>query len=307
MARLALAWLLAALLAPGAQAAALRAGDAGTIGQDVSSDGRTLLAGRSGDGAVTVLDVTTGNRGEIDSPGGCTFADIGTGGILLWSCYAGSPFDYGLTYDLGTGVGTEIPAPAPPPGTTPDDSSYAQIGRRWVRARFDGGNRPFDVYIDRVTGRSLRPGARLRRRTLDLDRPALARPLCRGMALPLIPDDDDGVLLEPGPLSIASPYAAATTYGSSSARVVLQRCGRKQQTLSTCRRGTACSQPVIDDRNVAWIERHEGHGSRLRVRSLRTAVVRSLDLGRPAVAPTVLLVAHRLFVAINGRLLRVAL
>jgi hypothetical protein len=296
--------------ASAAHAAPLRVRDAGPVGLDARDDGRRRIASATGDGPVSVLDVVTGTRMTVPTPGGCRFADVARGGSLLWNCAAPNrPFGSGVIRDLATGRAAVLAAQRPPPPTTPDSASYSALGRRWARVTFFGYHYSFDVYVDRRTGRQVRPDERNRNRVPDLDASPLTRALCSGMQRPLIPDGL-GTGVEPGPLAVAGRNAAATSYDRRAVRgrVLLERCGRAPELLQRCHLPAYCSQPVIDDRFVAWtVDRWSpGRGSTLHVRSLKTGRARSLQL-LTAPAPTLMLVAHRLFLASEGRMLRVSL
>ncbi len=101
------------------------------------------------------------------------------------------------------------------------------------------------------------------------------------------------------------------------ARVQIQRCGTaRARTIRVCRTVT-CSQPVLDDRIVAWREDRVAPpwASRLVVRWLGSGRVRRTPWRAPRLTPV--LVGHRLYAHEEpaaplpapgrGRLLRVAL
>jgi hypothetical protein len=159
------------------------------------------------------------------------------------------------------------------------------------------------AWISRATGQLVTadPGASF---VPDLDRAGLMQPLCSRVERPTVPDTAGlGVVLADD-LARAGPWAASTSYADVEdppGIVQLQHCGRAPRTLRICRH-VECSQPVVTRDFVAWTE-NDTRG-RLVVRSLATGRIRSAS--RPAPL-TPLLVGRRLYVAGDGRLLRVAL
>jgi hypothetical protein len=296
-----------------APAASLRLHDTGLTGNIARGDGVRYVASATSDGPVTVLDTRTGERRTIPTPANCAFRDIHRG-TLLWSCRTSSQlYNSGATYDLATGRVATLPQPRPSAGGLPDRATYDAIGDRWARVIFFGYHYAYPTYVERTSGQQ--PTVKRRRdRVVDLDAPSLTRKLCSGQRRPYVDDDASGIGTELGELAIAGRRAAATTYPSAAggtARVELQRCATRPRTLTVCRR-VICTQPVINDRIVAWAESHFDHRGRatgrLVVRSLRTGRTRTTATSPTTLEP--LLVGDRLYVLAAGpanRLLGVAI
>ncbi len=305
--------LLVVGCASSAPAAPLTLRDTGLSGH-ARSDAVRYLAASDGQ-AVTVLDTATGTRRAIPAPGpGCGFTDIHRG-TLLWSCEnPAAPLDRGVTFDLASGrLGTLAPA-QPPLNSGAGPGFYASIGDRWAAATFTTA-RPLSAiaYVERSTGqqRLLDPTALSRNSVVDIDTPSLTRRLCDGQRRPYVANVD-GTGRELGELATAGRWAAATTYPGPRARqtapagVELQRCAAKPRTLKVCRAPWACTQPVIDDRVVAWVETRRRKG-RLVVRSLRTGRVRATTVRTFHDELKPLLVGDRLYLASGDTVRRVAL
>jgi len=197
-----------------------------------------------------------------------------------------------------------LPALALGAGSFPDEGHYRAIGDRWAQETFSGYHYDVPVYVDRVTGEqrlSVRPAFDT---VEDLDRPGLTRTLCAGERRPRTPDDNGSAGFVPGPLAIDGRRAAALTYAvvgtTFVSRIVLEACGRRPTTVRVCAGRVTCSDPVINDRVVAWVENR----SRLVVRSLGSGRTRAVAAPAPL---TLLAVGPRLYVTSDGRLLRVAL
>jgi hypothetical protein len=310
--------LLTALLCFGcgssAHAAPLTLRDTGLSGSARSDAVRYLAVSADGH-AVTVLDTRTGARRAIAAPGaGCGFRDIHRG-TLLWHCENPvAPLAAGVTFDLATGrVGT-LPQAQPPLDSGSGPGVYASIGDRWAAATFNAF-RPLSTiaYVERATGRQqlLDPTALSRASVVDADAPTLTRRLCGGQRRPYVAGFD-GIGRELGDLATAGRWAAATTYRgadvaqSAPASVELQRCGARPRTLKVCRAPWSCTQPVIGDRVVAWVEARR-RKARLVVRSLRTGRTRATTMRDHHDAMTPLLVGDRLFLVAGGEVRRVAL
>jgi hypothetical protein len=309
--------LLSILLALGciqtASAAPLKLRDSGLSGLS-RTDAVKYLAISSDSHAVTVIDTTTQARRTIPAPAGeCTFRDIHHG-TLLWSCANEPPqFDRGVTYDLATrqvGALPQLQLTAATFGA--EGASYTEIGDHGAKATYSGYHIGLPAYVQRDTGQpqAISPGADS---VVDLDAPSLTRALCDGQRRPSLLDDGydiTGSLF--GDLATAGDWAAATNYpatnrpGDSRERVTLQHCGSKSRTLKVCG-AVACSQPVINDRIVAWVETRRLHTVRLVVRSLRTGRVRASTMRAYRGTTTPLLVGSRLYLASGTRLLGVAL
>jgi hypothetical protein len=301
----------------GAYAAPLTLRDTGLVGS-ARSDAVSYIALTADGHSVTVLDTSTGARRVVPAPGpGCGFTDIDRG-TLLWSCENPvPPLARGVTFDLATGrVGTLADAPAPP-GSGAGPGFYAAIGDHWAAAMFHASDgRPLSLieYVERTTGqqRLLDPTALSRTSVVDVDSPSLTRKLCDGQRRPYVANLD-GTGRELGELATDGRWAAATTYPdvharqSTPASVELQRCGAKPRTLKVCRAPWTCTQPVINDRIVAWVEARRRHG-RLVVRSLRTGRTRAVTVRNSDSDPMEpLLAGSRLFLVSGGHIRRVAL
>jgi hypothetical protein len=292
-----------------ASASSLTLHDTGITGDVVRGNGARYIASAASTGPVTVLDIRTRARRTIPTPPTCSFGDIHRA-TLLWNCRTSAQlFDRGATYDLATGRVAALPRSQPIADSFPDAASYVAIGDRWAQATFTGYHFAYPAYVDRTSGQQRTITSR-RDRLVDLDAPSLTRRLCSGQRRPNV-FDASGLSTELGDLATAGRWAAATTYpvgGNGPERVELQRCGRTPRTLKICT-AIDCTQPVINDRIVAWGEnRFDRRGTvsvRLVVRSLRTGATRTTATGPAPLTP--LLVGQRLYVLVGKRLLGVDL
>ena len=198
--------------------------------------------------------------------------------------------------DIATGIRRALPrTPVRTGDFSSEGGSYAELGDRFVRSTHAGYHIFGSLYTD-LTTRRVRRVADRRDSAVQLDGPQLTRRLCSGQRRPLV-SDVNGLELIPGPLAIAGHWAAAVSYSQREkfARVQLQRCGRPTRTLRRCLK-TTCSDPVIDDRVVAWQESARNRRSpvTLTVRRHRDGRVRRLTDDPYGLEP--LLVAGRLYV-----------
>ena len=308
-----------AILATGAPAAlaapALRLRDTGLRPTIVRGDGVQRLATAIGGGPVSVLDMRSRTSSLIPTPAGCTFADIHRA-TLLWSCPSRQGFPTGSSYDMATGAVAALPPLGA--GTGAPAARYAAIGEHFARIDLDGYRSPeAPMFVERATGRQLRAAPRFGQ-VRDLDAPGLTRRLCAGHIEPMVPG---AIFREVGEPAAVGGWTAATTRANTIdryfQRVQIQRCGgARARTIRVCHRLT-CSQPLLDDRIVAWTEQRVVHpyASRLVVRWLRSGRVRRTPWLRLSLRPV--LVDHRLYVhkapaspepyTGGGRLLRVGI
>lgn len=283
-----------ALVVPNSPAAPeLRLRDTGVKPTIVRGDGVQRLAMAVGDGPVSVLDTRSQTSSTIATPAGCSFADIHRA-TLLWSCRSTSIFPSGLTYEIATGASATLPPLGPGGGV--QDATYAAIGDHWARMDL-GGYHFYNAYafVERATGRQIYQETRFGQ-VRDLDEPDLTRTLCQGHLEPRV---WGAIGLEGGEPVAAGRWTAAmtTTEGVEReiSRVQIKRCGTaRAQTIRVCRTVT-CSQPVLDDRIVAWTEHRfiSPYASRLVVRRLRSGRVRRTPWLALPVRPV--LVDHRLY------------
>jgi hypothetical protein len=236
------------------------------------------------------------------------------GGALLWNCQTmadGSVLS-GLTYALASGHMTSFgPPPTRPPGPSgPESESWLGIGAQWLAAKYGGYHYGAVEYLARDGRRS---GESLDRTVVaDLDAPELWRHMCAPLKRRMVPDENFPVDLSLGPYAYRPPYGAALSFhdGSKPARLVLDRCGQDHtRVLSRCPH--ACSDPVIGDHAVAWIEGGDDQGdlhpikARLRVFLIDRKRTLTWRLGhKPATAA---ILGRRAFVAQSGRLKTVKL
>jgi hypothetical protein len=300
---------------PGTAAAAeLRLRDTGLTATIVRGDGAQRLALAVKTGPVSVLDTRTHAWSTIPTPAGCSFVDIHRA-TLLWNCAAQPGFPTGLTYEIATGSRATLPALSTSGGA--DNARYAAIGDRFARMNLEGYHY-VDAYafIERATGRQIYEHARAGQ-VRDLDDPGLLRTLCAGA---LEPQFEGAIDLVPGDPAVAGRWTAAASLfeeaDSYVTRVQIKRCGTaRARTIRVCRTVT-CTQPVLDDRIVAWTElRGLPAQSRLVVRWLRSGRVRRTPWQAQSLQPV--LVDHRLYAHEapvppepgdgRGRLLRAAL
>jgi hypothetical protein len=253
--------LLAVLAAPAvARAAPLKrfaTGIARTEGERFVVVSRRSLSDPDGVPSVTVFDERT--RQTRTLPDGCPTPAVGSG-FLLAAC-SDRPW---RVFDLARGTDQAIaPIPwRPPNGNDEPINSVPQIGSRWMvidQAHTHAGTeRRFE---DWRTGRVLRePGATS---FPDLDRPALARPLCRPLRRPF-----DSWANEFGDYQYERPYGVRTT---SDATLLLDRCGRRRATMLA---HTAASAQLAGG-ILTWLTIHPAHGRRpwryiVHARMLRT-------------------------------------
>ena len=308
-----------AVLATGAPAALagpvspLRLRDTGVTPTIVRGDGVQRLAMAVGDGAVSVLDTRSQTFSLIPTPAGCTFADLHRA-TLLWNCRSTRGFPTGSTYDMATGAVTTL-APLGA-GTGAEWARYAAIGDHFARMDLDGYHYVNAyMFVERATGRQSIVHTRSGQ-IRDLDAPGLTRRLCAGHIEPIV---WGAIGLERGePVAVGRWTAATTTpHESELTRIQIQRCGTaRARTIRVCRR-LRCSDPVLDDRIVAWTEQRvvRPYASRLVVRRLRSGRVRRTPWRILSLRPV--LVDHRLYVheeppppaphTGRGRLLRVGI
>lgn len=287
-----------------AAAAPLRLRDTGLAGF-ARGDGVRYLAVTADQHPVTVLDVVTQARRTIPAPApDCRLSDIHRA-TLLWNCQQTTPSaKRGVTYDLSTGALGSLESPQPPLNSGADFGTYRAIGTHWAQAAFTAYRQLGAMgYVQRFTGeqRILDPSSVGRNRIVDLDAPSLTRKLCSGQRRPYV-GQPDGTTVGLGDLAFAGRWAAATTLpgpesrggGGTSATVELQRCGTKPRALTIC----DCSQPVINGKIVAWIQRGGSKRFRLVLRSLRTGRTRATKVMLGSFTPV--LVGDRLYLTSSG-------
>lgn len=300
----ALAVLVVIAAAPAAAAAEPRVRDLGPFGV-VTTDGQRYLKSGAVDGSAQIIDVATSRRTTLRPPApSCRATATGVhAGILAWDCTrpeVGDVVAEGRATDLATGVVSELPvirasqfAPGRPAG------AYRRAGRRWAELDLNfGPNSDERAYVDRATGEVRRGAAENPASVVDLDAPQLVRPLCSPLRRPVLHEDPRTGRAVLGDLALSGRAAALVARGDGDRpdRVVLQRCGKRPETIRTCPR-SGCASVVLDDRVVAWTE-----GSGIRIHSRRTG--RSATVRRDRVE-ALALVRHRLYASRNGRLLRI--
>jgi hypothetical protein len=279
----------------------------GRVGTTVSNDGERYIASATGEGPADVFDVATGRHTSVSPPAGCAFQAVGAGS-LLFQC---GNFGPARTFDLDTGATGELPALRGVPASA-DSVVYTAIGRRWGQGFVGGYHYSYPVFVNRATGRQVKPDFKDRTRLPDLSSPHLMTRLCRPIRTPLTPYDPYQADPRPGPITVYGRSAVSIRSprrGVSAKHVVLSHCGRRSRVLRSCgnRRYGSCAQPLLDDRIAAWIRQYYSHGrstSTLNVLSLRTNRVR---VARVPLRASLALIHHRLYVVADGRLLRVDL
>lgn len=291
--------LLLGAVPASADAAKLTLRDTGVTGSAMLGDGQRYIAVVTSPRKLTLIDIRGGPRPVIPIPPGCTLTDVHHGS-LLWSC-APPPnvccgaFDTGIVQNIATGARRMLPrVPVRANDTVSEGGHWAELGDRFVRSTSAGYHFTGSLYTDLTTGRVRQVNAR-RDTVVQLDRPQLTRRLCSGQLRPQI-SDDTGLELIPGPLATAGRWAAARSYSDREhmQRIRLERCGQPARTLRRCAK-TICSDPVIDDRFVAWSSRRRNGPTVLTVRSLRSGPVRRLtEAPSHGLAP--LLIGGRLYV-----------
>jgi hypothetical protein len=293
--------VIASLLAAAparADAAALTLRDTGVTGSAFHTDGERYIAIATSAREVTVIDVRGGARPVLPIPAGCTLADVHRGS-LLWTCeqppnVCCGRFDTGIVQNIATGARRMLPrAPVRATDNVSEGGHWAELGDRFVRSTYAGYHVTGSLYTDLRTGRVRRVDDR-RDTVVQLDGPQFTRRLCSGQLRPQISDDTGSVLI-PGPLATAGRWAAANSYSERERlqRIVLQSCGQPTRILHRCVKST-CSDPVIDGRVVAWVERPRRGNPTLTVRSLRSGGLIRRVTENAGLAP--LLVGGRLYV-----------
>jgi hypothetical protein len=213
------------------------------------------------DGAVKVLDTSTGRRKNHTAGTGCSFAALGSG-RLLWKCGYGNEAE---VRELATGKVTRV-------RFTGGDSSthFRAVGRHWFHVVVSGnhyGN--LSSWVRIATGESRTSAQRqVAGEVEDLDSPGLYRPLCRPLrreADPSYEPDTIGNFGDPYlPYEYEAPYGAHVI--GSGRQVLLDRCGRGDQRVI----GTGTLDLQLSDGWVTW-------SKGLRVRGLRPADSRRFD------------------------------
>ena len=234
--------------------------DTGVTGTAFRTDGERYIALATSAAEVTVIDVRGGAQPVLPIPAGCEFADIHHGS-LLWSCdqppnVCCGVFDTGIVQSIATGTRRMLPrAPVHANDYVSEGGHWAELGDRIARSTYAGYHIFGSLYTDLATGRARRVADQPRQRRAAR-RAAAHPPPVLGPAAPARqrrqrpgahprPVGDRGALGGP-PLT----YTKRDTFG----RVQLQRCGQRTRTLRRCRT-TFCSEPVVDERVVAWEER----------------------------------------------------
>lgn len=290
--------------------AALQLRDRGPIDDLVRSDGVRYIASQSRPLAlVTVLDVISGTRRTIPQLGGCVLADFHHA-ELLWACRQTWPMQDGAVQDLASGRVEMLPPLAfIPQSASSLDWGYSRLGKRFATIFGSGYKEEFIVYVDRRT-KSQRQLWRDRRDwVVDLDGPRLTRKLCRGQRRGMEYDNTSAPV--PGPLATAGRWAATLSYegaiddvsvdAGERERLELQRCGARIRTIALPI-GARASQPVINDRFMAWTETHSRaraggptYYSRVAVRVHRSGQIRRSEFTNQPRDLSLLLVGRRLF------------
>jgi hypothetical protein len=293
--------MLFAALPASAPAQPLVLADVGQSGSSPQVAGRWIVWSDPDRGA-TRLDVVTGIATRIDPVPGCGFSSMDRDGDVLFDCDRG-----GRVRDGQTGALTALPELATGWTSTTLDVQYLRIGRHGVALLALGYKSSAPAFIRRDLGKFVWPLDDAHHQ-IDLDRPTLARRLCRGMRRPRVPDDDFGLM--DGDLAVAGHRAAAVTHllrkrdDRDTSRVVVKRCGQRSRTLERGHDPFVAQDPVIDGRTLAWVSGRFGGHFKLSVLSLRNGRRRSIRL--PGEGPfSALLVAGRLYISAEGRLLRV--
>ena len=249
--------------------------DVGPVNSDPASGTAQVIAdgGRvaytSGGGRVRVITEGLAEVASVTEPG-CAWRGFGAG-QLLWNCHAaapGYPFGYSPLVALDGGQRTVLGPPPLPPGGHGEMPVWSGVGLRWMTVYYDEDTR---AYVNRTTGKvvySQREVLRARRHVrliTDVDRDSLTRPVCAPLAPKLVSAQRRaGVVV--APLAYRSPYGATR----SGSRLLMGRCGERRLTvLSRCPR--ACSDPVIGDGFVAWVEGNSRTRRTLNVRLLGRA------------------------------------
>lgn len=232
--------------------------DVGPASTDTASGTAQVIADRGrvaytlGGGRVRVINERLAEVTSV-TEAGCAWRDFGAG-QLLWNCHApapGYPFGYSPLVALDGGQRTVLGPPPLPPGVHGETPIWSGVGLRWMTVYYDADTR---AYINRATGKvvySPREVGRARRHVrliTDVDRDDLTRSVCAPLMPKLVAGEGRaGVVV--APLAYRSPYGATR----SGSRLLIGRCGARRLTvLSRCAR--TCSDPVVGDGFVAWME-----------------------------------------------------
>jgi hypothetical protein len=249
--------------------------DVGPVSTEPTSGTPQVIADRGrlaytlGGGHVRVIDERLAEVASVAEPG-CVWRSFG-GGALLWNCEAapGYPFGYAPLVALDGRKRTVLGPPPLPLGGHGELPIWWAVGLRWMTVYYDADTR---AYINRTTGKvvySTGEVSRARRHVRsisDADQDDLTRSVCAPLVPKLVSGEARADVVV-APLAYRSPYGATR----SGSRLLMGRCGaRRLAVLSRCAR--TCSDPVVGDGFVAWME-----GSS---RTRRTVYVRLLDRAR---------------------------
>ena len=240
------AFALLLLAVPGSASAAERA-----IGA-VAADGERFAAWRSAPTRLVVFDDRTQKRTALTIPD-CPVSAVGAGKALL-SCPGRQPGPQPVTIDLATGDAEELPLVPVEDGAFGGYPLWLAIGRYGLFGALQGyhwsGHGVFDP--------AARRWDRLRDpdRAIDLDVPALARPLCAPVRR--TPQTSTGLEThaEYGPIWFERPWAVeqfVVERGTETRRILrVWRCGeRRPRTLGP----SWGAMPSIGAGRVVW---HDG-------------------------------------------------
>jgi hypothetical protein len=215
-----------------------------------------------------VLDDATGRRWTLTPPRNeCGFYAVAAREVL-WNCHGLQ--DIPLFQNLDTGTVREVPGwylyirwfESLGPRNDPDRPYVTGFGDRWLRTTDQCYHCGPEVhYVDWHSGAFRTDFPDVARRSVDLDRPELDRPICAPLSRRPEADSDYG-----GPRFASEDYEPPwmlrdTTV--SSWRLRLYHCGRRKPvTIARCQLGH-CLSPQLGGGYLTWRDGYRVYASRL--------------------------------------------
>jgi hypothetical protein len=218
------------------------------IDGSVVADGKRWAAWSPAPGTAVVLDDRSGTRRRLSIPP-CPLGGVGGGWLLLTCSDPVDRQDDPVLVDVRTGQATNVGGDDLKADAL-DFVRFTGVGAHGILVTVDGYHHE-DVYAFDWRSRK-RHDLDDRRRTVDLDRPALTRPLCAPVERSVDPWAGDPYVNGPPYLPIASEgrwAAELATRRNGPGAVRLWRCGqRRPRVLERCH----CRDVSAGAGMVAW-------------------------------------------------------